>query len=104
MEVEHVDVLEIVNRVLGKDYKNKSFIETIEGLLALVERQQKEYNSLFCSISEDDAIISSLQEEIIGLKKTLELKEVAVSGWAKQYDDLQLAYEFAKASYMDLDD
>lgn len=100
MEVEHVDVLEIVNRVLGKDYKNKSFIETIKDLLALVKIQQKEYNSLFSSISEDDAIISSLQDELRIKEERIKELENHSHTMAKQHFESGLV----KAAYMDLDD
>ncbi|MDF2792207.1 MAG: hypothetical protein K0S80_5309 [Neobacillus sp.] len=64
VETEHAGILEKVNKVLRKDYKNKSFLKTIEALVDHIEKVDREFISVSQSVDEDDAIISSLQEEL----------------------------------------
>lgn len=67
-----------VNKALGTDVKYKKVFDTVEDLLAVIEKQQNEYITLSQSISEDDAIIEQLQEEIkfYKLQETLLLERL----------------------------
>ncbi|WML38691.1 hypothetical protein RCG19_16000 [Neobacillus sp. OS1-2] len=42
MEIEHEELLERVNKALGRDNKNRSFIVTIEDLVDHIEKVGKE--------------------------------------------------------------
>lgn len=91
-----------VNKLLGKNYKYKSYLDTIEDLTNLVERQNQEYATLNESIGEADVMIAELKEEVKQYKlqesillerlqkQTLQMKEM------KQNSRLQRFYDMAE--------
>jgi uncharacterized protein (DUF3084 family) len=80
--------------------------EEIEWLIETVEKQQNEYNTLFSSIDEMDAIISQQQEEIeqYELQETLLLERLKKIEKNSRYlgfmemaeENLKMAQEVAK--------
>jgi peptidoglycan hydrolase CwlO-like protein len=100
MVVEHADVLEKVNKVLNKDCKNKSFLETIEALVDHIEKVDKEFLSMAEALVESDGLIDSLQQEI--RVKDERIKDIVdrVHTVANHNVERRLV----KAGYMDLDD
>lgn len=90
MVIEHVDVLEKVNRILRKDYKNKSLIETIEALVDHIDKADKEFALLTLSVDEDDAMIVELQKEVkkLTINNNLALG-MSAAGLVKQTEDVE---------------
>jgi predicted RNase H-like nuclease (RuvC/YqgF family) len=64
MVIEQEEILEKVNKILRKDFKNRSLLETIEALVVHIEKVDKEFIAMSQSIAEDDVIIQQLQEEV----------------------------------------
>ncbi|MFF2449349.1 hypothetical protein ACFVSW_20105 [Neobacillus sp. NPDC058068] len=108
MVVEHEEVLEKVNSILGHDCKNKSFLETIKALVDHIEKVDKEFISMSQSIAEDDTMIQQLQEEAekgkhaINENRRLRKELLEAEERIKELEKHELT--FKKPIYADIDD
>jgi predicted nuclease with TOPRIM domain len=101
-EHELEELTERVSKTLGRNVKYENIYDTVRDLLNMIDKQQQEYNTLYSSVEESDAIIAQLQDEVKRYqlqeslllerlkKQTLQLKET------KQNSRLIKFYEIAE--------